>query len=74
VIDAKIPLVDKLQTVMEPPQYRAATSPKYHGDTDPHKFLMCYETTIASSSRDDATITKLLIISLEGVTANWYIA
>jgi hypothetical protein len=33
---------------------------------------MCYEAAIASSGRDDATLTKSLIISLEGTTANWY--
>jgi hypothetical protein len=33
---------------------------------------MCYKAAIASSSRDDVTLVKSLIISLEGTTANWY--
>jgi hypothetical protein len=33
---------------------------------------MCYEATITSASSDEATLTKSLIISLEGVAANWY--
>jgi hypothetical protein len=33
---------------------------------------MCYEVVIASASGDDGTLAKSLIISLEGVAANWY--
>jgi hypothetical protein len=33
---------------------------------------MCYEVAIASSGKDDATLAKSVIISLEGVAANWY--
>jgi hypothetical protein len=33
---------------------------------------MCYEATITSSSRDDATLVKSLIISLEVEAAKWY--
>jgi hypothetical protein len=33
---------------------------------------MCYEAVIASAGRDEATLTKFLIISLEDATANWY--
>jgi hypothetical protein len=33
---------------------------------------MCYNATIASAGKDEATITKWLIISLEDVAANWY--
>jgi hypothetical protein len=53
-----------------PPQYRAALPSKYHGNIDPYMFLMCYEATIASAGRDEATLTKTLIISLEDATAN----
>jgi hypothetical protein len=52
------------------PHYRAATPPKYHENADPCKFLMSYETAIASAGRDKATLTKSLIISLEDATAN----
>jgi hypothetical protein len=45
---------------------------KYHGNTDPHKFLTCYEATIASAGGDEATLAKSLIISLEDATRNWY--
>jgi hypothetical protein len=71
-IDTKSPLTDNLHLAPWPLQYRAAPPPKYHGNTNPHKFLMCYEATIASSSGDDATLVKSLIISLEGAAANWY--
>jgi hypothetical protein len=33
---------------------------------------MCYKAAIASAGKDEATITKWLIISLEDVAANWY--
>jgi hypothetical protein len=33
---------------------------------------MCYEATIASAVRYEATLTKSLIISLEDDAANWY--
>jgi hypothetical protein len=33
---------------------------------------MCYNAAIASAGKDEATITKWLIISLEDVAANWY--
>jgi hypothetical protein len=33
---------------------------------------MSYETVIASSGRDDTTLTKSYIISLENAAANWY--
>jgi hypothetical protein len=68
----KSPLADNFQLAPWPLQYRAVTQLKYHGDTDPQKFLMCYEAAIASSGRDDATLVKSLIISLEGADANWY--
>jgi hypothetical protein len=48
------------------------TPPKYHGNTDPCKFLMCYEADIASGGGDEATLAKSLIISLEDAVANWY--
>jgi hypothetical protein len=71
-IDLKSPLTDNLQVALWPSQYRATPPPKYHGDTNPHKFLMCYKVVIASSDGDDATLVKSLIISLEGATVNWY--
>jgi hypothetical protein len=51
---------------------QSSATPKYHGNTDPHKFLMCYEAAIASVGGDEATLTKSLIISLEDATTNWY--
>jgi hypothetical protein len=65
-------LADKLQLAPWPLQYQAAAPPKYHGNTDPWKFLMCYEVAIASAGGDKATLTKSLIITLEDVAANWY--
>jgi hypothetical protein len=38
----------------------------------PHKFLMSYESAIASAGVDEATLAKSLIISLEDAVANWY--
>jgi hypothetical protein len=46
--------------------------PKYHGNINPRKFLMCYEATIASAREDEATLAKSLIISLEVAATNWY--
>jgi hypothetical protein len=43
---------------------------KYHGNTDPCKFLMCYEAAIASARGDEATLAKFFIISLEDAAAN----
>jgi hypothetical protein len=51
---------------------QSMSSPKYHGNIDPCKFLMCYEAAIASAGGDEATFTKSLIISLEDVATNWY--
>jgi hypothetical protein len=48
------------------------TLPKYHGNIDPRKFLMCYEAAIASAGGDEASLAKSLIISLEDATTNWY--
>jgi hypothetical protein len=71
-IDSKSPLASHLQFTPWPSHYRAAPPHKYHGNTDPHKFLMCYEASIASFGGDEATLTKSLIISLEDTIANWY--
>jgi hypothetical protein len=71
-IDNKCPLAEDLQLAPWPPQYRAATPPKYYGDSDPHIFLMCYKAAIALSGGDDATLAKSFIIWLDGATANWY--
>jgi hypothetical protein len=68
--DPKPPLADHLELAPWPPHYQAAPPPKYHGDANPRKFLMCYEATIASTGGDEATLTKSLIISLEGAAAN----
>jgi hypothetical protein len=70
--DPKSPLVEHLQLTLWPLHYRAATPPKYHSNTEPHKFPMCYEAAIASTGGDEATLTKSLIISLEDAAANWY--
>jgi hypothetical protein len=40
-------------------------SPKYHGNIDPHKFLMYYKAAIALAGGDKATLRKSLITSLE---------
>jgi hypothetical protein len=71
-IDPKSPLVEHLQLAPWPLHYRAVPPPKYHDNTDPRKFLMCYEATIASAGGDEATLTKSPIISLEDATTNWY--
>jgi hypothetical protein len=71
-IDPKSPLAEHLQLVPWPLHYRVMPPPKYHGNTDPRKFLMCYEAAKASAGGDEATLTKSLIISLEDVAANWY--
>jgi hypothetical protein len=47
-----------MQLAPRPLQYRAAAPPKYHGDIDPHKFLMCNEAAIASAGGHDATLAK----------------
>jgi hypothetical protein len=70
--DLKSPLTDNLQLVPWPPQYRSTSPPKYHGDTDPLKFPMCYEAAIASAGGDNTTLAKSLIISLEGTIGNCY--
>jgi hypothetical protein len=72
IIDPKIPLVEHLQPAPWPLHYRAVSSPKYHGNTDPLKFLMCYKAAITSVRGDEATLAKSLIISLENAAANWY--
>jgi hypothetical protein len=69
-MDPKSPLANHLQLTPQPSQYRATPPPKYHGNTDPEKFLMCYEAAIASAGGDEATLTKSLIISLEDAAAN----
>jgi hypothetical protein len=69
-IDHKSPLAEHLQLAPLSLHYRAVTLPKYHGNTDPRKFLMCYEAAIASAGGDEATLIKSLIISLEDAAAN----
>jgi hypothetical protein len=59
-IDPKSPLDEHLQHAPWPLHYRAVTPPKYHGNTDPHKFFMCYEAAIASAGGDEATLAKIL--------------
>jgi hypothetical protein len=46
--------------------------PKYHGNTDPRKFLMCYEAATDLTGGYKATLRKSLIISLEDAVANWH--
>jgi hypothetical protein len=67
--DPKSPLADHMQLAPWPSQYQATPPPKYHGNTDPYKF---HEVVIASAGRDEATLTKLLIISMEDAATNWY--
>jgi hypothetical protein len=71
-IDPKSPLAEHLQLAPWPLDYRAAPPPKYHDNTNPRKFLMCYKAAIASAGGNEATLTKSLIISLEDVATNWY--
>jgi hypothetical protein len=52
--------------------YRAMPPPKYHGNTDLRKFLICYEDAIALAVGDEAILAKSLIIFLEDATVNWY--
>jgi hypothetical protein len=68
----KSPLASHLQLAPWLPHYQATPPPKYRGNADPHKFLMSYETTIASTRGDEATLAKSLIISLEDAIVNWY--
>jgi hypothetical protein len=70
-IDSKSPLTEHLQLAPWPLHYGAVPPPKYHGNTDPLKFLMCYEAAIASAGGNKSTL-KSLIISLEDAAANWY--
>jgi hypothetical protein len=70
--DPKSPLEDHLQLASWPPHYQVAPPPKYHGNMDPHKFLMPYKAAIALVGGDDTTLAKSLIISLEDAVANWY--
>jgi hypothetical protein len=70
--DPKSPLAKHLQLVSWPTNFRATSPPKYHRNTDPRKFLMCYEAAIASAGEDEATLAKSFIISLEDATTNWY--
>jgi hypothetical protein len=53
-------------------QYRVAPPTKYYGESNPKKFLMSYEAAIASFGRDETTLAKSFIISLENAAANWY--
>jgi hypothetical protein len=55
-----------------PLHYKAAPPPKYHGNTDSCKFLMCHKAAIASARGNEATLAKSLIISLEDAATNWY--
>jgi hypothetical protein len=71
-IDPKSPLAEHLQLAPWPLHYGSVTQHKYHGNTDPLKFLLCYEAAIASVGGDKATLVKSLIISLEDATTNWY--
>jgi hypothetical protein len=70
-MDPKSPLVNHLQLAPWPSHYRATPLPKYHGNTDPHKFLMCYEAAITLVGGDEATLARSLIICLEDAIANW---
>jgi hypothetical protein len=46
-------LTNHLQLAPWPTNYRATPPPKYHGNTDPRKFLMCYEAAIASAGGNE---------------------
>jgi hypothetical protein len=70
-IDPKSPLAEHLQLAPWPLHYRVVPPPKYHGNTEPRKFLMCYEAAIASAGGDKATLVKSLIISLGDAAVNW---
>jgi hypothetical protein len=70
--DLKSPFAEHLQLAPRPLHYRAVPPPKYHDNTDPRKFLMCYEAAIATARGDEATLAKSLIISLEDAATNWY--
>jgi hypothetical protein len=70
--DPKSPLANHLQLAPWPSHYRATPPPKYHGNTDLSKFLMCYEATIASAGGDEATFTKSLTMSILDDVANLY--
>jgi hypothetical protein len=71
-IDRKSPLAKHLELVPWLLHYRVAPPPKYHGNIDPRKFLMCYEAAIASAGTDEATLAKSLNITLKDAVMNWY--
>jgi hypothetical protein len=71
-MDNKCPLVDNLQLAPWPLQYRVVPPPKCYGESDPCKFIMCYEASIASVGGNGTTLTKSFIMSLENLVANWY--
>jgi hypothetical protein len=71
-IDPKSPLAEHQKLTPWPLHYRLVPPPKYHGNTDPLKFLMCYEAAIALAGDNEATLMKSLITSLEDTAANWY--
>jgi hypothetical protein len=72
-INNRCSLANNFQLAPWPPQYIAALPLKYQGDSDSCKFLMCYETTIASSWGNSTTFAKSFIISHESAIANWYV-
>jgi hypothetical protein len=61
-----------MQLAPWPAQYRAAPPPKYYGAPNPWKFLRSYKAVRASFGRDDTTLVKSFIISLQNAAANWY--
>jgi hypothetical protein len=68
--DIESPLASHLQLAPWLTNYRATSSPEYHGNTNPHKFLMWYEATIASAGGNEATLAQSYIISLKVATTN----
>jgi hypothetical protein len=70
-IDPKSPLAEHLQLAPWPLHYKAVLPPKYHGNADSRKFLMCYKAVVALARGDKATLAMSLIISLQDAAANW---
>jgi hypothetical protein len=51
---------------------QSSVAPNYHGNTDPHIFLMCYEAAKTLAGGHEGILANSLIISLEDAAINWY--
>ena len=70
--DPNSPLSAALQHTPWPLGYKPTQLPKYNGLVDPIQFIITYEATIASPSRDDPIMAKSFVMECEGPVASWY--